>query len=190
MSEISVVVEDIWSIVRSSQVAVNFIHVPRSANCVAHSLVKLSFAFDHSLIWMENYPSSISSLIAVDIGSVSFLVSFPSCFLVSVGFVLGQFLFDFSSCCFSFRSLLGMLLVCCFASLLGCCWFSLIYEIALTCSFKKKKSIMGPLIFSKLHEFSIKFTSNNLSYTYIFIKIFTRPNDFFVFVWQLLLIQC
>ncbi|KAL5833953.1 hypothetical protein ACOSQ3_017627 [Xanthoceras sorbifolium] len=49
---------------------VNFFHVPRNANRIAHSLTKLSFDFDYPAVWLEEFPSCISSLIVEDACSI------------------------------------------------------------------------------------------------------------------------
>ncbi|KAL5779492.1 hypothetical protein ACOSQ2_010229 [Xanthoceras sorbifolium] len=56
LSAIGLIVDDISNLLRHFNCVVEFSHVPRIANRVAHSLAKFAFVEDQQLVWVEDFP--------------------------------------------------------------------------------------------------------------------------------------
>ncbi|KAL5804999.1 hypothetical protein ACOSQ3_031799 [Xanthoceras sorbifolium] len=66
LSEVGVVISDIQDALSSNSFSVQFLHVYRSGNGVAHSLAKLATAEKKFLVWVKEVPQSVESAIELD----------------------------------------------------------------------------------------------------------------------------
>ncbi|KAL5826311.1 hypothetical protein ACOSQ4_018108 [Xanthoceras sorbifolium] len=66
ISTVGLVINDIQDTLRLSSASVHFLHVSRKGNVVAHSLAKLAISINSFLVWVEDIPPIIGSLVELD----------------------------------------------------------------------------------------------------------------------------